>query len=91
MSLVAHRSSAPGAALGGDPAPRIARRALFCAPFAFEGVWQKIGPILAEWQAAVGDPAVWENVARLGKRYEVWSATTWRPKLEAVSVEHGRE
>jgi hypothetical protein len=44
-------------------------------PFALELVWAKIGPILEEWQAAAGIPGVWENVARLGKRNEVWRQT----------------
>lgn len=60
----------------------------FDAPFAFELVWQKLGPILQEWQQAAG-AAAWENVAWLGKRYEVWSKTHWRPKLEAVPIEDG--
>jgi hypothetical protein len=52
-------------------------------------VWSKIGSILDEWQAAAGDPAVWENVAWLGKRNEVWNETKWRPKLEAIPPDRG--
>ena len=63
----------------------------FDAPFAFELVWRRIGTILDEWQAAVQDPAAWENVAWLGKRYEVWSKTAWRLKIEAVPPERGPE
>jgi hypothetical protein len=63
----------------------------FDAPFAFELVWRRIGPILEQWQAAAGDPAAWENVAWLGKRYETWSKTTWRSKLEAVPPDRGPE
>ena len=47
----------------------------FDAPFALELAWAKIGPILDQWQAAANDPGVWENVAWLGKRNEVWRQT----------------
>lgn len=63
----------------------------FDAPFALELVWAKIGTILDEWQAAAGDPAVWENVAWLGKRNEVWLKTKWRPRLEAIPPDRGPE
>jgi hypothetical protein len=61
----------------------------FDAPFALELVWDKIGSILNEWQAAAGDPGVWENVAWLGKRNEVWREPKWRPKLEAIPPHRG--
>ena len=62
----------------------------FDAPFAFELVWKQVGPILDEWQAAAGADA-WENVAWLGKRYDVWFKTRWRPKLKAVPPDRGPE
>ena len=62
----------------------------FDAPFAFELVWEKIGPLLEDWQAASG-AAAWENVGWLGKRYDVWSKTRWRAKLEAIPPDHGPE
>jgi hypothetical protein len=61
----------------------------FDAPFGLEMVWAKIGTILDEWQAAANDPAVWENVAWLGKRQEIWLKTRWRPKLEAILPDRG--
>ena len=61
----------------------------FDAPFALELAWAKIGPILDQWQAAANDPGVWENVAWLGKRNEVWRQTKWRPKLEAIPPDRG--
>jgi hypothetical protein len=54
----------------------------FDAPFAFDGLWPKIGPLLDDWQKQAGDPAIWENVAWLGLRYEQWRENRWRPKLE---------
>jgi hypothetical protein len=63
----------------------------FDAPFGLEMVWAKIGMILDEWQAAANDPAIWENVAWLGKRQEVWLKTKWRPKLEAIPPDRGPE
>ena len=60
----------------------------FDAPFAFELVWDRIGPILDDWQAVAG-AAAWENVAWLGKRYAAWSRTTWRSKLELVPPDLG--
>jgi hypothetical protein len=55
----------------------------FDAPFAFEIVWASVGPIIGEMQEQI-DPAAWENVAWLGRRYETWLRSRWRPKLVAV-------
>jgi hypothetical protein len=60
----------------------------FDAPFALELVWEKIGPLMDEWQAA-GGPAAWENVVWLGRRYDEWSKKRWRPKMEAVPPKRG--
>jgi hypothetical protein len=58
----------------------------FDGPFALEIVWSRLGPIIGEMQEQV-DPAAWENVAWLGKRYERWLRSRWRPKLVAVPPE----
>ena len=61
----------------------------FDAPFALELVWAKVGAIIDEMREKV-DPAAWENVAWLGKRYEVWAKERWQSKLEAVPIEHAQ-
>lgn len=61
----------------------------FDAPFALELVWARISPIIEEWQMAAGDPGIWENVAWLGKRYQAWRDTNWRPKIEAIPPQQG--
>jgi len=61
----------------------------FDAPFALELIWEKVGPIIEEWRRTTGDPGIWENVAWLGDRYQVWYDTRWRSKLEAVPVQSG--
>jgi len=59
----------------------------FDAPFALELVWPKVGPIIDEMREKL-HPAAWENVAWLARRYETWSNTRWRPKLEVIPPEH---
>lgn len=54
----------------------------FDAPFGFEMVWGKIGPFIRKWQQAANDPAAWENVEWLGKRYEWWQKNVWKPKMQ---------
>ena len=61
----------------------------FDAPFALDAVWRKLEPIISQWQRAAGEPAVWENVEWLCRRYEVWTTSTWRHKLKAVPPEQG--
>jgi len=60
----------------------------FDAPFALELVWPKVGSIIDEMREQL-DPAAWENVAWLAKRYEAWSKTKWQSKLEATPAERG--
>jgi len=60
----------------------------FDAPFALELVWPRVGAIIDEMREKL-DPAAWENVAWLGRRYDMWSKQRWRAKLEAVPVERG--
>lgn len=60
----------------------------FDAPFALELVWERVAPLIEEMREKI-DPAAWENLAWLGRRYEIWSKTTWRSKLEAVPPERG--
>jgi hypothetical protein len=56
----------------------------FDAPFGFEVVWELVGPILEEWRADT-EPAAWENIIWLGRRFTDWDATVWRSKLDAAS------
>jgi hypothetical protein len=60
----------------------------FDAPFALELVWPKVGSVIDEMREQL-DPAAWENVAWLAKRYEAWSKTKWQSKLEAIPAERG--
>lgn len=62
----------------------------FDAPFALELVWPKVSPIIEEMQERL-DPAAWENVAWLAKRYDAWRSTSWRAKLEALPPDPGRQ
>jgi hypothetical protein len=41
----------------------------------------KVSAIIEEMQEKL-DPAAWENVACLAKRYDAWGSTRWRAKLE---------
>jgi len=60
----------------------------FDAPFALELVWPKVSAIVEAMQEH--DPAAWENVAWLAKRYEAWRDTRWRAKLDARPPEQSR-
>lgn len=61
------------------------------APFAFETLWPKVKKLIEQWQKSSEDPAVWENVVWLGKRYELWKEQVWKPKLEAMPPEKAPE
>ena len=56
-------------------------------PFRFEVIWPRVEKLVADWQKASGDDAVWENVVWLARRYENWRETTWRPKSEAIPTD----
>ena len=56
----------------------------FDSPFGFELLWPLVSPLIGEWQQAANDPAVWENVQWLGKRYEWWHEHVWKPKLQST-------
>ncbi|MEX0993819.1 MAG: hypothetical protein WDZ37_07480 [Solirubrobacterales bacterium] len=55
----------------------------FDAPFGFDVVWERVGDVLVEWREQ-SDPATWENLVWLGKRYKAWSRYVWKSKLESV-------
>ena len=59
----------------------------FDAPLGFETVWPKVGALLVDWQKTAGDDSVWENVVWLGRRYENWRETVWKPKVEAIPTD----
>jgi len=54
----------------------------FDAPLGLEVVWPKVEPVLEGMQKALGDPAAYENVAWLGRRYSSWREQEWKPKSE---------
>lgn len=53
----------------------------FDAPFGFEVVWELAGGILEQWRAKT-EPAAWENIICLGRRFTEWDATVGRSKLD---------
>jgi hypothetical protein len=56
----------------------------FDAPFELEVLWPLVENLLEDWQKAKNEPAIFENVVWLAKRYEAWHDDHWKPKLEAV-------
>ncbi|MFN2463576.1 MAG: DUF4760 domain-containing protein [Candidatus Dormibacteria bacterium] len=59
----------------------------FDAPLGFEDVWSRTGKLVGDWQKAAGNPAAFENLVWLARRYENWRESTWRPKSEAIPTD----
>ena len=56
----------------------------FDAPLGFEHVWSRTQKLVEDWQKASGNPAVFENLVWLARRYESWRETVWKPKAETT-------
>ena len=54
----------------------------FDIAFHLKAVWEKLGPVIEDWQKVAHDPAIEENMAWLAKRYQTWSKTVWKPELK---------
>ena len=63
----------------------------FDAPFGLDGAWPKVERLVASVQKETGDPAAWENVQWLGRRYQVWREKSWKPKSEMKPPEEAPE
>jgi hypothetical protein len=59
----------------------------FDAPFRFEVIWPRVEALIADWQKTAKDPAVYENLVWLARRYESWHESSWRPKSEAIPTD----
>jgi len=54
----------------------------FDVAFHLSGVWEKLGPVIKDWQRAKNNPAIEENMEWLARRYESWLKTVWKPGLK---------